>query len=183
MILNSFCCNIQIVQLKVKFGMTTWKYPCFWTIPSVMGPVLQTDYCLDATWPYLSLYNHIFWWLLPAGCHLTSQQISNWFLVHDNDFTVLRRPPQSPDRNLQGKFASWMWVHQICAICVMLSWQYVPKSLMRASGSWLNRCLEELRQFWREKGVKPNTSKANRKKSRSIECIFYFSYKCESQHI
>jgi len=33
-----------------------------------------------------------------APCHKT-QIISNWFLEHDNEFTVLKWPPQSPDLN------------------------------------------------------------------------------------
>ncbi len=33
-----------------------------------------------------------------APCH-KAQIISNWFLEHDNEFTVLQRPPQSPDLN------------------------------------------------------------------------------------
>uniref|UniRef100_A0A8C6WT35 Tc1-like transposase DDE domain-containing protein n=1 Tax=Neogobius melanostomus TaxID=47308 RepID=A0A8C6WT35_9GOBI len=33
-----------------------------------------------------------------APCH-KAQIISNWFLEHDNEFTVLQWPPQSPDLN------------------------------------------------------------------------------------
>ena len=33
-----------------------------------------------------------------APCH-KAQMISNWFLEHDNKFTVLQWPPQSPDLN------------------------------------------------------------------------------------
>jgi len=33
-----------------------------------------------------------------APCH-KARIISNWFLEHDNDFTVLKWPPQSPDLN------------------------------------------------------------------------------------
>ena len=32
------------------------------------------------------------------SCH-EAHMISNWFLEHDNEFTVLRWPPQSPDLN------------------------------------------------------------------------------------
>ncbi len=33
-----------------------------------------------------------------APCH-KSQIISDWFLEHDNEFTLLKWPPQSPDLN------------------------------------------------------------------------------------
>jgi len=33
-----------------------------------------------------------------ASCH-KAQIISNWFLEHDDEFTVLKWPPQSPDLN------------------------------------------------------------------------------------
>jgi len=33
-----------------------------------------------------------------ASCH-KAQIISNWFLEHDNEFTELKWPPQSPDLN------------------------------------------------------------------------------------
>ncbi len=54
-----------------------------------------------------------------------------------------------------GRFASWMCRRQICNNCVMLSCQYGPKSLRNVSNTLLNLCHEELRQFWRQKGVQP----------------------------
>ncbi len=33
-----------------------------------------------------------------APCH-KAQIISDWFLEHDNEFTLLKRPPHSPDLN------------------------------------------------------------------------------------
>ncbi|XP_065813935.1 high choriolytic enzyme 1-like [Labrus bergylta] len=51
----------------------------------------------------------------------------NWFLEHDDEFTVLKRRPQSPDLNptfgmwWNGRFVSWMCSRQICSNCVMLS--------------------------------------------------------------
>ncbi len=58
-----------------------------------------------------------------------------------------------------GRFATWMCSRQICSNCVMLSCQYGPKSLRNVSNTLLNLCHEELRQFWRQKGVQPGTSK------------------------
>ncbi len=57
------------------------------------------------------------------------------------------------------RFTSWMCSRQICRNCVMLSCQYGPKSLRNVSNTLLNLCHEELRQFWRQKGVQPGTSK------------------------
>ncbi len=58
-----------------------------------------------------------------------------------------------------GRFSSWMCSWQICSNSVMLSCQYGPKSLRNVSNTSLNLCHRELRQFWRQKGVQPGTSK------------------------
>ncbi len=83
-------------------------------------------------------------------CH-KAQIILDWFLEHDNEFTFLKWPPQSPDLNsiehlwdvvdhgCGGSFASWMCSRQICSNCVMLSCQYGPKSLSNVSNTLLNR--------------------------------------------
>ncbi len=59
------------------------------------------EYCC---WPCPSLYYYsvpIFWCYFQqdnAPCH-KAQIISDWFLEHDNEFTLLKWPPQSPDLN------------------------------------------------------------------------------------
>jgi len=73
-----------------------------------------------------------------APCH-KARIISNWFLEHDNDFTVLKWPPQSPDLFIN---------------CKMLSYQYGPIFLKNAFSTLLNQCHAELRHFWMRKGVK-----------------------------
>ncbi len=100
-----------------------------------------------------------------APCH-KAQIISDWFLKHDNEFTLLKWPPVTrPLSNRAplacggtGDFASWMCSRQICSNCVMLSCQYGQKSLRNVSSTLLNLWHEELR-FWRQKGVQPGTSK------------------------
>ncbi len=92
-------------------------------------------------------------------CH-KAQIISDWFLEHDNEFTLLKWPPQSPDLNSIEHL--WDVVEQEIHIMdvqptnqqqLMLSCQYGPKSLRNVSKTLLNLCYEELRQFWRQKRV------------------------------
>ncbi len=63
-----------------------------------------------------------------APCH-KAQIISDWFLEHDNEFTLLKRPPQSPDLNpiehlcdvVEREIHIMDVQRQICSNCVMLS--------------------------------------------------------------
>ncbi len=76
-----------------------------------MGPLVPIKHCLIAT-AYLSIVaNHvhpIMTTVYPSSdgylqqdnvpCH-KAKIISDWFLEHDNEFTLLKWPPQSPDLN------------------------------------------------------------------------------------
>ncbi len=57
---------------------------CCWPCPSLY------DYSVPIVWCYFQQDN--------APCH-KAQIISDWFLEHDNEFTLLKWPPQSPDLN------------------------------------------------------------------------------------
>ncbi len=57
---------------------------CCWTCSSLY------DYSVPIFWCYFQQDN--------ASCHKV-KIISDWFLEHDNEFTLLKWPPQSPDLN------------------------------------------------------------------------------------
>jgi len=80
-------------------------------------------------------------------CH-KAQIISNWFLEHDNEFTVLKWPPQSPDLNKVEHV--WDVVEQeLCALDVHPTNLHQPKDailslwptfLKNAFRTLLNQC-------------------------------------------
>ncbi len=89
-----------------------WCWWCngdiFW---DTLGPLVPIDYCLNAT-VYLNIVaDHVHPFMTTvytssdgyfqqdnAPCH-KAQIISDWFLEHDNEFNLLKWPPQSPDLN------------------------------------------------------------------------------------
>ncbi len=121
-----FCCDIQMVASE--FGVKNMKawiiLPCLngsgwcWWCNGVgifswhtLGLLVPIEHRLNAT-AYLSIvadHVHLFMTTVypssdgyfqqdNAPCH-KAQIISNWFLEHDNEFTFLKWPPQSPDLN------------------------------------------------------------------------------------
>ncbi len=77
-----------------------------------LGPLVPVEHCLNATTAYLTIVAddvHPFMTTVYPSSDGYFQQdnaprhkdqiISDWFLEHDNEFTLLKWPPQSPDLN------------------------------------------------------------------------------------
>jgi len=143
-----------------------------------LGLLVPIDYHLNATvylsivadhvHPFMTTVYHLLMYFQQdnASCH-KAQIILDWFLEHDNEFTLLKWPPQSPDlnpieqlwdvveREIHIMDVQTTNLQQLCD-AIMTIW---PKSLRNVSNTLLNLCHEELMQFWRQKGVIPGTSK------------------------
>ncbi len=120
----NFCCNIQMVGSEIgEKNMKAWIHPDS-TIQAGgggggvediflahFGPLSTNwasfkrhslpEYCC---WPCPSLYDYSipssdgYFQQDNAPCH-KAQIFSDWFLKHDNEFILLKWPPQSPDLN------------------------------------------------------------------------------------
>ncbi len=119
-----FWCDIQMVgsEFGVK-NMKAWIHPALsqwfrlvvvvWGIFSwnTLRPLVPTEHCLNSK-AYLSIVaDHVHPFMTTvytssdeyfqqdnAPCH-KAQIISDWFIERDNEFTLLKWPPQSPDLN------------------------------------------------------------------------------------
>ncbi len=109
-----FCCDIQMVgpeigvlvsTVQAGSGAMVWGILSWHTLLSTNWASFKhhrlPEYCC---WPCPSLYDYsvlIFWCYFQqdnAPRH-KAQIISDWFLEHDNEFTLFKCPPQSPDLN------------------------------------------------------------------------------------
>ncbi len=100
-------CLVWTVQAAGGCGVMVWGIFCWHTL----GPLVPIEHCLNAT-AYLSIvagHVHLFMTTVypssddyfqqySAPCH-KAQIIWDWFLEHDNEFTLLKLPPQSPGLN------------------------------------------------------------------------------------
>ncbi len=120
-----FCCDIQMIGSEFGLkNMKAWIHPTLSQRFMLVGVEWCGDIFLAHFWPLStnwasykhhslpeyccgpcpSLYDYsvpIFWCYFQqdnAPCH-KAQIISDWFVEHDNEFTLLKWPPQSPDLN------------------------------------------------------------------------------------
>ncbi len=83
-------CLVSTVQAGGD-GVMVWRIFSWHTL----GPLVQIEYCC---WPCPSLYDYSVP-IFRIMHHVTKLKSSDWFLEHDNEFTLLKCPPQSPDLN------------------------------------------------------------------------------------
>ncbi len=181
-----FCCDIQMVGSEFKEhesmdpsclvsmvqadggGVMVWGIFSWHTL----GPLVPTEHRLNTT-VYLSIVaDHVHPFMTTvysssdvyfqqdnAPCH-KAQIISDWFLEHDNEFTLLKWPPQSPDLNPIEQL--WDVVEREIRImnvqptnlqqlrdAIMSIWTKINEECFN---TLLNLCHEELRQLWRRLG-------------------------------
>ncbi len=101
-----------------------------------------------------------------ASCH-KDQIISDWFLEHDNEFTLLKCPPQSPDLNP----IEHLWDVEEREILIMnvqtINQQQLRDAIMTIWTKISEYCFQHLVQSMprriktvlKTKGVQPGTSK------------------------
>ncbi len=142
----------------VIWGIFSWHY---------LGPLVPTEHRLNAT-GYLGIVaDHVHSFITTvcpssygyfqqdnAPCH-KAQIISDWFLEHENEFTLLPWPPQSSNLNTIEHL--WDVVEREIRIMVLqltnlqqlrdTIMAYGSKSQRDVSNTFLNLCHEELRQF------------------------------------
>ncbi len=99
-------CLVSTVQAAGGGGVMVWGIFSWHTL----GPLAPIEHRLNAT-VYLSIvgdhvhpfmttvYHLLMYFQLYNTPRHKDQIISDWFLEHDNEFTLLKWPPQSPDLN------------------------------------------------------------------------------------
>ncbi len=100
-------CLVSTVQAAGGGGIMVWGILSL----HALGPLVPIEHCLNATTYLCIVSDHVHPFMTtvyPSSdgyfqqdnvpCH-KAQIISDWFLEHDNEFTLLKWPPQSPDLN------------------------------------------------------------------------------------
>ena len=99
-------CFVSTVQASGVGVMALGKFSCY-----TLGPLVPIEHCLNAAANLSIDADHLHTFMTTvytssdgyflqdkAPCH-KAHIISNCFLEHDNEFTVLQWPPQSPHLN------------------------------------------------------------------------------------
>ncbi len=158
-------CHVSTVRAGgsdvMVWGIFTWH------------TLVPIEHCLNAT-AYLSIVaDHVHPFMTTvytssdgyfqqdnAPCH-KAQILSDWFLEHDNEFTLLKWPPQSPD--LSPIEHLWDVVEREIRIMDVqpTNLQQLRDAIMSICSKMSDECFQhlvesvpelELRQFWRQKG-------------------------------
>ncbi len=166
-------CLVSTVQAgcggEMVWGIYSWH---------TLDPLVPIEHNLNAT-AYLSIVSdHVHPFMTTVypfsdGYFQYKAQSSNHLrLVSQSEFTLLEWPPHSPDLNPK----EYLWdVVEREKSAATVCWYHVnmDQNLWGMfSNSLLNLCHEELRQFWRQKGVQPSTSKVYLIKWPVSVCVF-----------
>ncbi len=93
--------TVQAAGGVMVWGIFSWH---------TLGPLVPIEHCLNTTdyrsivadhvHPFMTQCTHLLMTTSSRIMHRHKAQISSdWFLEHDNKFTLLKWPPQSPDLN------------------------------------------------------------------------------------
>ncbi len=98
-----FCCDIQMVgsEFGVKNMKASIQLAHFVPIEHSLNATAYLSIVADHVHPFMTTVypsSDGYFQQDNAPCH-KAQIISDWFLEHDNEFTLLKWPPQSPDLN------------------------------------------------------------------------------------
>ncbi len=140
-------CLVSTVQ-TAGGGVMVWGIFSWHTL----GPLVPIEHHLNAT-AYLSIVSdHIhpfmttvysssdgFFQQDNAPCH-KAQIISDWFLEHENEFTLLKWPPQSPDLNP----IEHLWDVVKREICIMTNLQQLSDAIMSIWTKISEECFQRL---------------------------------------
>ncbi len=158
-------------------GVMVWGIYSWHTL----GPLVPIEHCLNDKAYLSNVVDHVHPFMTTvypssdgyfqqdnAPCH-KAQIISDWFLEHENEFTLLKWPPQSPDLNPIEHL--WDVVEREIRImdvqptnlqqlrdAILSTWTKISEECFQ---HLVKSMPQELRQFWRQNGVQPGTSKVH----------------------
>ncbi len=151
------------------WGVFSWHiFGALVPIEHRLIPTVYLSIVSDHVHPFMTTVYHLLMYFQQdnAPCH-KAQIISDWFLEHDNEFTLLKCPPQSPDLNpiehlwdVEEREIHIMDVQttnlqQLCDAIISI-WTKISEECFQhlvKSVSW------RIKAVLKTKGVQPGTSK------------------------